>query len=315
MNGYFPTCIVAAGILALSAAAQPPAAATLDAATRSQVIDAALEALDKSYVFPEVAGRMAADVRRRDRAGEYAIDDPEAFARKLTADLQSVSRDLHLRVRYSTDDRVRPLRPRPVNFGFEKVERLPGNIGYLELTSFMGAGREAEQAADAAMAQLASSDALIVDLRRNGGGSPHMVARVSSHLFESRTHLNSLYWREGDRTEEFWTADLPGPRFGQSKPVYVLTSKSTFSGAEEFAYNLKSRKRATIVGETTGGGAHPGAIRRLAGNFTMFVPTGRAINPVTRTNWEGTGVAPDVVAASDDALERALELARKAISR
>jgi C-terminal processing protease CtpA/Prc len=153
-------------------------------------------------------------------------------------------------------------------------------------------------------------------VRRNGGGSPHTVAMLSSYLFDQPTHLNSLYWRERDRTDEFWTTrEVRGKRFGQGKPVYVLTSRQTFSGAEEFSYNLKALKRATLVGETTGGGAHPGGVRRVHELFTVFVPTGRAINPVTRTNWEGTGVVPDVAVPADEALHRARELAAKAVAR
>lgn len=123
-------------------------------------------------------------------------------------------------------------------------------------------------------------------------------------------------WREGDRTEEFWTTkEVAGKRFGQRKPVFVLTSKRTFSGAEEFSYSLKSLQRATIVGETTGGGAHPGGPQRINEHFSVWVPAGRAINPITKANWEGTGVVPDVAVPADKALERALELAAKAVRR
>lgn len=316
----------------LVATAQPTPAnqpdRDIDAVTRSAVIEAALEALEKGYVFPEVAARMTAHVRARDAAGDYAsLTSAKELARALTQQLQEVSRDKHLRVTYS----ARPLPThgdrepssdqatrradflRSIKYGFEKVERLEGDIGYLDLRTFQASGPESQEATDAAMSQLADSQALIIDLRRNGGGSPHMVAHVSSYLFEQPTHLNSLYWREGDRTQEFWTArEVKGKRFGQAKPVFVLTSSRTFSGAEEFAYNLKNLKRATIVGETTGGGAHPGGMRRLHEHFSMFVPTGRAISPITGTNWEGVGVIPDVAVPADQALEKAIELARKA---
>jgi len=141
-------------------------------------------------------------------------------------------------------------------------------------------------------------------VRRNGGGSPHMVAQVSSYLFgPDSVHLNSLYWRPDNRTDHFYTrSKVPGTRYGPDKPVYVLTSRNTFSGAEEFAYNLQSLRRATIVGDTTGGGAHPGGMRRVTDHFAVWVPSGRAINPITKTNWERVGVRPDIAVASDQAL-------------
>ena len=317
---------LAAAVLSTVAFAQEPKAplpdAPVDAATRAKVIDEAIEALQKSYVFPEVAAKMADDVRARQARGEYdTLAQSRAFARALTEHFQAVSRDKHLRVVFgapqgpATPGASAPARPRLENEGFEKVEKLPGNVGYVEVRTFLGQDAWDEKAAEV-MSQLADTDALIVDLRRNGGGSPHRVAALSSYLFDQPTHLNSLYWREGDRTDDFWTAgEVKGKRFGQSKPVYVLTSKRTFSGAEEFAYNLKNLKRATIVGETTGGGAHPGGMRKLAGDFRIFVPTGRAISPITKTNWEGTGVAPDVATPADEALERAKALALKALGR
>jgi C-terminal processing protease CtpA/Prc len=183
------------------------------------------------------------------------------------------------------------------------------------VSSFAAEGEAVSETVAAAMTFLANTDALVIDLRRNGGGRPQTVALLSSYLFDAPVLLNSLYWREWDRTDDFWTsATVKGRRYGKDKPVFVLTSARTFSAAEEFAYNLKNLERATIVGETTGGGANPGGMRRLSEDFTMFVPMGRAINPVTKTNWEGTGVAPDVAVASENALQAALELARKAAS-
>jgi retinol-binding protein 3 len=160
---------------------------------------------------------------------------------------------------------------------------------------------------------LASTDALIIDVRRNGGGEAEMVQLICSYLLpgDKPIHLNSFYWREGDRTEEFWTLkDLPGKRY-LGKEVYVLTSRGTFSAAEVFTYNLKNLKRATIVGETTGGGAHPGGDVLLGDHFAAFIATGRAINPITKTNWEGTGVKPDVEVDAERALDVAREMALK----
>jgi C-terminal processing protease CtpA/Prc len=147
---------------------------------------------------------------------------------------------------------------------------------------------------------------LIIDVRQNGGGAPGMVALICSYFFAGEpVHLNDLYWRPTNSTEQWWTlAYVPGRRY-VGKDIYVLTSKRTFSAAEEFTYNLKNLKRATIVGDTTGGGAHPGEGVRISNHFGMFVPTGRAINPITKTNWEGTGVAPDISVPADLALKTA----------
>jgi C-terminal processing protease CtpA/Prc len=291
---------------------------TVDAATRTQVIDTILKRLNESYVFPDIAKKMETSIRERVANKEYdQITSAKQLATTLTNDLQAISHDKHLRVRYSheaipergerreptaeeRDQRKRDLTW--MNHGFSKVERLRGNIGYLEFLNFMDEELGAETVA-AAMNFVNGTDALIIDMRNNGGGNPAMVALVCSYLFGPEpVHLNDLYWREGNRTDEFWTRkELSGKRY-LNKDVYVLTSKRTFSGAEEFTYNLKNLKRATIIGETTGGGAHPGGGFRISEHFGMFIPTGRAISPITKTNWEGTGVTPDVNVPADQAL-------------
>jgi len=299
----------------------------IDAATRTQVVDSILKRLNDSYVFPDMAKKMEQSIRERVAKKEYdQITSSKEFATKLTNDLQAVSHDKHLRVRYSNQaipergERREPTaeereqRKRDLtwmNHGFAKVERLPGNIGYLEFLNFMDEELGADTVA-AAMNFVNGTDSLIIDMRRNGGGNPAMVALVCSYLFGNEpVHLNDLYWREGNRTEEFWTKkDVAGKRY-LNKDVYVLTSNRTFSGAEEFTYNLKNLKRATIVGETTGGGAHPGGGFRLNEHFGMFVPTGRAISPITKTNWEGTGVSPDISVPADQALHVARIMALK----
>ena len=291
---------------------------TIDAATRTQVIDGILKRLNNSYVFPDVAKKMEQSIRERVDKKEYdQITSAKQFATKLTDDLQAVSHDKHLRVRYSNQvipERGERREPTPEqreqtkrdltwwNHGFSKVERLPGNIGYLEFFNFADDELGADTVA-AAMNFINGTDALIIDMRKNGGGNPAMVALVCSYLFGPEpVHLNDLYFREGNRTDEFWTKkEIAGKRY-LNKDVYVLTSKRTFSGAEEFTYNLKNLKRATIIGETTGGGAHPGGSFRINEHFGMFVPTGRAISPITKTNWEGTGVTPDVSVPADQAL-------------
>jgi len=320
-------CLFTLSVAAVGSAQPEQPDLTVDAATRTQVIDTILKRLNESYVFPEVAKKMEQSIRERVDKKEYdQITSAKEFATKLTTDLQAVSHDKHLRVRYSHEAipergprreptaEEREQRRRDLtwmNHGFGKVERLRGNIGYLEFFNFADEELGADTVA-AAMNFINGTDALIIDMRNNGGGNPAMVALVCSYLFGPEpVHLNDLYWREGNRTDEFWTRkDLAGKRY-LNKDVYVLTSKRTFSGAEEFTYNLKNLKRATIIGETTGGGAHPGAGFRINEHFGMFVPTGRAISPITKTNWEGTGVTPDVTVPADQALVVARLMALK----
>lgn len=296
----------------------------VDAAMKTQVIDSILKELNDRYVFPDVAKQMETNIRQRQKNGEYdAIATSEEFAKKLTEDLQSISKDKHLRVRFSTQpipERQRRDEPTEaekaeyknfmsrVNYGFEKVERMQGNVGYIDFRGFMDPELGAETVA-AAMTFVGNTDALIFDLRQNGGGDPRMVALICSYLFGDKSvHLNDLYWREGNKTEEFWTKPTEvGKKY--DRDVYVLTSNWTFSGAEEFSNNLKVLKRATIVGETTGGGANPGGSFRLNDHFSAFIPTGRAINPVTKTNWEGTGVEPDIKVPKEQALKTAYLMA------
>jgi retinol-binding protein 3 len=320
-------CLLAFFVVNVAVAQPEQPDLTIDAATRTQVIDTILKRLNDSYVFPEVAKKMEQSIRERVSKQEYdQITSAKQFATKLTTDLQAVSNDKHLRVRYSSQaipergpqrepsaaEREQRLRELTwMNHGFAKVERLPGNIGYLEFYNFMDEALGADTVA-AAMNFINGTDALIIDMRNNGGGNPEMVALVCSYLFGPEpVHLNDLYWREGNRTQEFWTRkEITGKRY-LNKDVYVLTSKRTFSGAEEFTYNLKNLKRATIVGETTGGGAHPGGMFRLNEHFGAFVPTGRAISPITKTNWEGTGVAPDISVPADQSFLTARLMALK----
>lgn len=310
-----------------------PADLHIDAAERARVVAGAAALLDTFYVFPDVAKRMGDSLRARLAHKAYdQYNNGIMFALRLNDDLAEISHDKHLSVDYS----ARPLPPDPphpdgapeprpspedvarrqefvdrINCGFVKVEQLPGNVGYLKFTGFAGVDM-CGPTASAAMNFLAATRALIIDLRENGGGSPGMVAYVSSYLFDKRTHLNDLWTRRTGKTEEFWTRDtVPGRRFGGEKPIYVLTSAQTFSGAEEFTYNLKNLKRATIVGETTGGGAHPVNGHRIDQHFAIGVPFARAISPITHTNWEGVGVKPDISVPAADALATAERLIRE----
>lgn len=323
--------------IATSAAAQRPISldapvrdTVIDAARRTRVIDTLIERLEGSYVFPEKVPAIAAALRARAARGGYdSISSAVAFAEALTASLQELVADRHLRVRY-TDAVLPRTRPQPgpptpaqaqrgrdrareESYGLGRSEVMAGNIGYLEVRSFGFPAEFIAEGVAAAMTPLADTDALIIDIRANGGGTPYAVAHLASYLFgPDSVHLNSIYWRPEDSTMHFWTSrDVPGRRFGPTKPVYVLVGGRTFSAAEEFAYDLQTRKRATIVGAATRGGANPGQGERLDDHFFAFVPSGRAINPVTGGNWEGVGVIPDVPVDADSALSAALDLARR----
>ena len=302
---------------------------TVTAAERKQVIDNSIAKLNEIYIFPETARKMEQAVRARAARGEYdQITSARELADKLTRDFREVSKDKHLGMRHSNaviPDRpfnVSPTGPEleqqrafaaKVNYGFEKVERLQGNVGYIDIRGFVPPEVGGETAA-AAMTFVANTDALIVDLRNNGGGEPAMIAFVTSYLFDEPTHLNDIYTRLDDSTQQWWTASfVPGRRFGGKKPVYVLTSSRTFSGGEEFAYNLKNLKRGTVLGEITGGGAHPVNGVKVSDHFELGVPFARAISPVTKTNWEGTGVQPDVAMPAPQALDAAYVMALEKI--
>lgn len=300
----------------------------MDAAARTRAIDGIAAKLNEFYVFPDVAKKMETALRAHQRNGDYdAIDEGDDFSFLLTEHMQAVSNDKHLRVRcYPTvtppDPPADPHPPDPeeraqlerINCGFDKAERLDGNIGYVKFDMFAEPATCAPKAT-AAMEALGNVGAVIFDLRDNGGGDPEMVAFVASYLFKKRTHLNDIYERKGNKTTQYWTKpDVPGPKFADT-PAFVLTSKRTFSGAEEFAYDLKNLKRATLVGETTGGGAHPTWRHRVDDHFAVLVPFARAINPVSKTDWEGTGVEPDVKVPADQALDVAKTLAAEKIAK
>ena len=277
-------------------------------------------------MFPDTAKKMGQELRKKLARNEYTATNGDQFAFQLTQQLQAVSHDKHLRVMFSPS-RLPDSRPdapsaeeaanmrkslERMNCGFEKVEHLPENIGYLKFNMF-GNPADCGPTAVAAMNLLANVDAIIFDLRENGGGDPAMVAFLSTYLFDSPVHLNDIWTRETNSTQQFWTqVSVPGKRL-PAVPAFVLTSNRTFSGAEDFSYNLKNLKRATLIGETTGGGAHPTRGERIDDRFTIFVPFARSISPITQTNWEGTGVEPDVKVAAAEALTTAQKLASEAI--
>jgi len=297
---------------------------------KKAVIDSICANLEREYIFPEITQKYIDKLKEYLLSGKYdSIKEPEEFAAKITEDLAAIHRDEHLHIWYNPEwikneklraalDEEAILRKkreeRNANYGFREIKIFPGNIGYLKLNSF-SYNPDAFDVAIGAMNFLSNSDALIIDLRENGGGSPEMVQFLCSYFLENpRKHLNSFYYKEKDKTTQYWSYTyLPGKRLDKVD-LYLLTSKNTFSAAEEFSYNLKHMKRATVIGETTGGGAHDNKFVILNDNFEMNLPFARAVNPITKTNWEGVGVEPDVEVTSDRALETAQVLAIKKMS-
>ncbi len=305
----------------------------IDSKIKSDAVSLLSKQIKDNYVFPDIADKLAYLIESNLKNGAYEnVNEAGEFSRALTKDLQSVSNDKHLHVNLmpalaselkdgvpDKDETHRRKFEQPLekeNYGFRKMEILPGNIGYLDLRTFVTVDI-AKQTAVSAMGFFANADALIFDLRNNNGGDPNMVQFLCSYLFDSKpVHLNDIYNRPENKTEEFWTLEkIPGKRL-PNVPVYILTSKFAFSGAEEFAYDLQSLKRAKTVGEATGGGANPNMAYRLNDYMVSFIPTGRAINPITKTNWEGVGVKPDIPCKESDALNVAkLEIMKTLLSK
>jgi hypothetical protein len=311
--------------------AQAPSA-PITAAERTAVVEALGKVLKERYVFPDVAEKVAQALKAKAARGAYdAHGTATAFAEALHADVRELGKDGHLRVRYAPSFKPRPEGnedEKPTEqeiaetrkqvaahgFGLAKVEILQGNVGYLDVRGFPPTEFTAA-AIDAALTMLSGTDAMILDLRQNGGGSPDGVAYLVSHFFNygDERHINDIYNRPRNRTRQYWTSAAANPRY--TRPLWVLTSNFTFSGGEECAYDLQNLKRATLVGETTGGGANPGGVVALAQGFIANIPTGRAINPITKTNWEGIGVKPEIEAPAAEALKVAhLEALKRLIA-
>lgn len=284
------------------------------------VIEATARLLIEHYVFPEIAEQIAGLLQRRLAEGTYDVEGTEELGRLVTADLQSVNGDRHLRLKYHADP-VPPeqgaatLASMRRNFdtslgGAPRVGLLGGGVAVVELAPALFPLEWAAEPLSAALTLASRARALIVDLRANLGGDPDTVAFVCSYLLDERTHLNTMYWRDGERHEQSWSLPhVPGACFGGSKPLYVLSSGRTFSGAEELTYDLQQLGRAVVVGERTGGGAHPREGWTVHPHLEAHIPVGRSVNPVSGTNWEGTGVQPDIPCAAGDSLDRAHALA------
>ena len=294
-----------------------------------ELVATALRLLRRNYVSPSLAGQAAAAIEARLAAGEYDDLDEEALAERLTSQMQEICDDKHLRVgtmppRQGRPERGGPGEPgprrprppgpgpgrdepagprRPGNYGIYRAQRLDGNIGYLDVRGVPGS-EEAGPVIAAAMELISGTYALIIDLRRNHGGSPHAVVLWCSYFFpDGNTHLNDIFSADTGETRQFWSLTyLPGTRY-LDRPVYVLTSAETFSGGEDFAYTLQAQGRAEVIGETTGGGAHPTRMIPISATMGIGVPFARSVNPVTGTNWQGTGVIPDTAAPATQAYD------------
>jgi hypothetical protein len=323
-------------IIAVAVGAAHPAAAQtntlpgdaggISGAERQRVVAGIARELKGRYVFPDRGASAGDALLASERAGEFdSATSGDALTKALDARLAALLHDKHVRVRFS----VEPFPPSPLsdqtpsaeefeqfrrdaarfNYGIDKVQRLPGNVGYLDVREFPDATMMGATLA-ATMQFIGNTDALIVDLRNNHGGDPAAVVLLCSYFFPpwEPVHINDIFTRtrnsDSGETQQYWTTYVPGPLY-VNKTVYVLTSTHTFSGGEEFAYDMQTQKRATLVGETTGGGANPGDLVAIDAHFQVFIPNGRAVNPITKTNWEGVGVKPDVTTAADEALSTA----------
>jgi hypothetical protein len=302
----------------------------LENSTKSEIIDWICLKMNEIYVFPDVAKKMEDHIQTKLKNGDYDnFSDSRAFARQLMNDLVEISHDRHFGVTYAPEPSIRFQRADPeeekkrkeqrirqwkyANYNFKKVERLDGNVGYLRFDGFVDT-LYAGDTAVAALQFLKHCDAIIIDLRYNGGGGADMIQLILSYFFEERTHINSWYIRRLDKTDQSWTSTyVPGVKLLDTD-LYVLTSRRTFSAAEEFIYDLKNLNRATLVGETTGGGGHMVTLERndeLKIEFT--IPFNRAVNPYSGDNWEAKGIEPHVKCQAEEALEKAYVLALEKI--
>ena len=306
------------------AAAAPPVALT--PADRAEVLANAAKLLEQRYVDASQGALLARQLRRQGPRWK-TIREPRAFADSVTQWLRRASGDGHLGLSFSEQPianqagesafsaaEMERWYGAQLNHGIEKIERLDGNIMLLDLRVFPPPAMAGDVIA-AAMTVVAQGDALIIDLRENGGGA-ETASLVAGYLVERGSPLSGSYDRPSGIHRANVSPDwVPGRRFGSAKPLYILTSRKTFSAAEALAYDLQALKRATIVGETTGGGAHPYEYRRVHRHFALDLPEGRSVNPITGGNWQGIGVKPDVAVPAAEALDRALALARTAIAK
>jgi retinol-binding protein 3 len=298
-----------------------------DQPTIQNVLFGVIAKVRAGYVFPEVAEKVALQLEAFAVQGRYRQPTLDALCEQLTTDLRDLADDAHLRVRYCAEphrpeaagavvreQNDRRLHCEAMGFGIAKVEQLARNVGYIDIRELVELPLSMTTIS-AAMARVARCDVLIIDLRACVGGDPATVAWLASYVFDKPVQLSTLKPRNAP-DEFFWTAaSVPGDRFGPTKPVLVLTAKFTFSGAEQFAYDLQALGRAKIVGEVTGGGAHACSFHWINEHINLLLPECRPVNPITSSNWEKVGVTPDFACCAAEALDVAQRIAHPLIDR
>lgn len=290
------------------------------------IIDTIVEQFNDNYVFPEIAEEMGEHLYAQYEKKAFEGLDLKNFAAQLTKEMRSITNDRHILINYVERDAdkkptnsLQDMHKRFKNYGFEETKILEGNIGYIDLRLFfpINTDAKAKGVVKEIMNQMTNTDALIFDIRKCVGGSPEMISLLVSYLYPEDTviHLNNFFYRPTNSTFKSYTLkEVDGNRF-PDMPVYILTGANTFSAAEEFCYDLKNLRRATLVGTPTGGGAHTVEPRRINNELEMSLPTGRAINPISKTNWEGVGVTPDIEVSEEQALTKAHILAMQSLAK
>jgi len=287
------------------------------------LIDSLNKVLNDHYVFPDKARSISIylESQLKDKVYTPDLQNSQKLAEQIQRDITKIHRDPHMGIKYDPGFHVQQhAKPseeevnltkkywKENNYAFTKVEILPGNIGYLPFNVFVDDIESAKPTISSALRFLSNTSAIIIDLRENYGGSPGMVSQIESFFFKEKTHMNDLINRSAKDTTFFYADPAKADSLNLLMPVYILTSHNTFSGAEDFSYGMQKANRAIIVGETTGGGAHPQMPFSVGQGFVISIPYARSLNPVTKTDWEGTGVIPDVNEKAQNALLTAQEL-------
>ena len=303
----------------VTASSTDPPSATLDDSARTLIVTRLSQQLDSLYVATDVAKALSSSIEKRLHDHAYdAVATPRAFADSLSHDLATVAHDLHLWVRYfpplGANMGGPDLDETWLNHGYPAVRILDGNVAYIDVRSFT-ANADADRTSDAAMTLVKDCDAVILDLRNNGGGTTPAMARLAGYFFADSAHLSDLHWRDTGDTIHVWTHVHPAVSLDR-QPMYILTSRRTFSAAENFAYSLQRLHRAIIVGATTRGGAHTAkGLVNLGFGIRALIPAGEVLDPTTKANWERIGVKPDIAAADSVALDVAHRAALQQLLR